>query len=326
MTSSIFNVQTRADINGLEYRPAGCVFAVDGTAYPGAPGADIPITNDGTGIWEGFASGIVGGLQNIADGMWGSIVIAYPAATIPMWPSVLVGREYLVQAILNYCNDFYAIFGFYPVIILTGYSQGTMVTDVCFVYDFLTPPGGTDPDGLPTGRLHHLLPFLYRSYQTGHIFRTPQIAHLNAKAGLSENITTNGVPAGGIGGPKDLTPEQTNTLAPDGQPIVQSGANPGDIYTSAPCGLKPYSVSTLAPQGKTAYIFFRIIMDPTFLDTIEAVEVLGHPIDSIEEGLNAVKFFAEAGNSPHYQYFPQMDAAIDDLVGLGNSLPHLIGT
>lgn len=323
MTSSIFNVQTRADINGLEYQPAGVIFAVEGTAYPGAPGAILPITNDGTGWWAGFASGVIGGLENVADGLWGSIIISYEASTIPMWPSVLQGREYLVQAILNYANGFYARFGFYPPIVLIGYSQGSMVTDLCFLYDFLAAPGGTDPDGIETGRLHHVLPFLYRSYQFGHVFRTPAIAHLNAKAGLPESITQNGVESGGIGGVKDLTAEQTNTPAPDEQPIVQSAANHGDIYTCSPCGPDPQN--NIAPQGKTGVLFFKIVMQPTFADIVEAAEVLEHPIASIEEGLNAGTFFAEGPGAPHYQYYPQMLTCITDLVALGNSLPRQIG-
>lgn len=310
MTSSIWNVQTRSAFNGTKYQPAGVIFAVDGTAYPGAPAADVPITNDGSGWWAGFSSGIVGGLENVADGLWGSVIIGYEASTIPMWPSVQQGRSYLVAAIQNYAAGFLANFGFYPPIVLTGYSQGSMVVDQCYVLDFLSP----------TGVLHYLLPFLYRIYQFGHVFRCPGIAHGNALAGLSESIEQNGVQSGGIGGPNDLTEEQTNYLSPVGTPMVYSCANQGDIYTCAPVGDNPWT--DLAPQGKTGYLFFKIVMQPTFSDVVEAAEVLGHPIASIEEGINAGTFFAEGPGAPHYQYFPQMDACISDMLALGNSLPH----
>lgn len=312
MTSSIWNVQTRSAINGTNYRPAGVIFAVDGTAYPGAPGAPIPITNDGSGWWSGFSSGLVGGLENIADGLWGSIIIGYEASTIPMWPSVQQGRTYLVQAISNYTNDFFKNFGFYPPIILTGYSQGSMITDQVWVLDILSP----------TGVLHHLLPFVYRIYQFGHVFRCPAIAHANALAGLPESIQQNGVESGGIGAVLDLTPAQTNYPAPDGRPVVHSAANHGDIYTCAPTGTDPWN--NIAPQGRTGQLFFKIVMQPTFTDVIAAAEVLMHPIASIEEGINAGTFFSEGPGSPHYLYYPQMVACINDAYQLGMSLPHLL--
>jgi len=310
VTSSIFNVQTRAGFNGVNYRPAGVVFAVDGTAYPNAPQAPIPVTNDSAGIWSGFASGLVGGLENVADGLWGSICIGYEASTIPMWPSVQQGRAYLIQAIQNYTNSWFQQFGAYPPIILTGYSQGSMVTDQVWVLDILNP----------AGVLHYLLPFVYRSYQFGHIFRTPGIAHANALTGLTESIMTDGVQTGGIGCTLDLTEAQTNYVAPDGNPVVYSAANEGDIYGCCPTGLNPWT--DLSVQGKTAELFFRIVMQPTFADVVEAAEVLLTPVRSIEEGINAGTFFAEGPGSPHYLYFPQMDACIGDAVALGNSLPH----
>lgn len=312
MTSSIFNVQTRSSFTGTKYQPAGVIFAVDGTAYPGAPGADIPITTDGSGWWAGFSSGMVGGLENIADGLWGSIIIGYEASTIPMWPSVQQGRGFLVAAIKNYTDGFKSNFGFYPPIILTGYSQGSMITDQVWVLDILST----------TGVLHYLLPYVYRIYQFGHIFRSPAIAWGNALAGLPQSIRQNGQETGGIGAVLDLTVAQTNFVAPDGQPVVHSCANHGDLYTCCPTGTDPWK--NLAAQGKTGQLFFKIIMQPTFADIVEAALVLEHPIASIEEGINAGTFFAEGMTSPHYQYYPQMLACINDAHQLGMSLPHLM--
>lgn len=312
MTSSLPMVSVRQKLAGRSYRPAGVVFAVDGTAYPGAPNAPVPILNDGSGFWSGFASGLVGGLTNVSDGLWSSICIAYEASTIPMWPSVQQARGYLVAAIQNYTEGFLANFGFYPPIILTGYSQGSMVTDQVWVLDILA-------DG---GVLNHLKDFVYRIYQFGHVFRSPGIAWGNALAGLSQSITQNGVETGGIGAVLDLTVAQTNYVAPDGKPVVYSCANHGDIYTCAPTGTNPWT--DIAPQGKTGQLFFKIVMQPTFADIVEAALVLEHPIASIEEGINAGTFFAEGMTAPHYEYFPQMDACINDAYQLGMSLPHLM--
>jgi hypothetical protein len=77
-------VQVRAKLNGRTYRPAGAIFAVDGTAYPGAPGIPAP--------GAGFSSDLIYGLINLADGLWASQFIGYPAVTYPMGPSVQRGR------------------------------------------------------------------------------------------------------------------------------------------------------------------------------------------------------------------------------------------
>jgi hypothetical protein len=316
MTSSVAMCSIRAHLAGTEWLTCGGFFAVDGTVYPGAPAPPTPPLNDGTGFWSGFSSGMVGGMTNVQDGLWDSFCLGYEAQSIPMWPSVQAGRGNistpgtLVWLIHTYAQNFYATRGFYPPIAGSGYSQGSMIWDVTWVNDILNPAGD----------LHYLLPYVYRIYQFGHVFRCPAIAHANALAGLPESITQDGVQTGGIGCVLDLTEAQTNYVAPDGNPVIYSAANHGDIYTCAPVGTNPYSTSTVAAQGKTGYLFFRIVMQPTFLDVVEAAEVLLHPIASIEEGINAGTFFAEGVNAPHYQYFPQMDACIGDVIALGNKL------
>lgn len=303
-------------MNGLPYSPAGAFFAVEGTVYPGAPAPPVMLLNNGTGYWCGFSSGIAGGLANTADGLWASFLIGYPALTVPMWPSVQIGRQNLVSAIQMYAANYSATHGGSHegmVLVISGYSQGAMVTDQVFVLDFLSP----------TGILHPLLPYLYRMYNFGDIFRTPGIAHGNALAGLAESIKADGVETGGIGGPLDLTVEQSNMLAPDGKYLVMSCANYGDIYTACPVGLTPWT--KLASAGKTGNLFFKIIMQPTFVDVLSAVKVLGMPIGAIEEMINGLKFAAQGTNAPHWLYFPQMLACINDMLALGSSLPHMAG-
>lgn len=304
----------RAQLNGVDYQAAGYFYAVDGTAYPGAPNAPIPIIDGGDDgiLWSGFSSGMVGGLINTQDGLWVTTAIGYPAATLPMWPSVQAGRATLVAAIIADSTDYYRAHGTYEGLAITGsgYSQGSMVWDQVYTEDFL-PENGV---------LHDLLPYLYRVYQYGHIFRTPGIAYGNELAGLSQSITQDGVETGGIGASLDLTADQTNREAPDGKPTIYSCANAGDIYTACSTGLDPWD--NLSPEGKVADIFYKIVMQPTFLDVIEAAEVLEEPIQAIEELFHVMQFFVEGMNAPHYQYFPQMDACIGDVLALGNSLPH----
>lgn len=325
MTSSVPLVQLRAAKNGVKHRPAGTIIAVEGTSYPGFPGPPSMILNNGTGFWSGFASGLVGGVINLQDGLFDSYLVAYGAATIPMWPTVQEAREDVVNYLgeegqPGYARDYFDAWGVYPPIVLVGYSQGSMATDQVWVYDILTPPGGKDPSGKPTGRLHYLLPYVYRSYQFGHIFRTPGIAHGNALIGKPESIKQDGVETGGIGGPLDLTAEQTNYLAPDGKPVVYSCANKGDIYTCCSVGTDPWK--KLAAEGDIADIFYKIVMQPTFADVVSAAKVLGHPIAGIIELFHVMKFFAAGPSSPHYLYFDQMVGCINDCYQLGLSLPH----
>lgn len=309
MTSSLF-ADIRSALNGTQRRPAGVIVAVEGTAYPGCPGPPSMILDDGTGFWSGFASGLVGGVCNAKDGLWDCYLMPYGAATIPMWPTVQQARELGVAYLLAYAPAYKAQWGDYPAVVLDGYSQGSMATDQMWTLDIL-------PEN---GRLHFLLPYVYRSYQFGHIFRSPGIAHGNALAGLPESIIQDGVETGGIGLGMDLTVEQTNYLAPDGKPVVTSCANKGDIYTCCSTGLDPWK--NPAPEGKTGQIFEAIVMQPTFTDVISTALVLKTPLKSIEEMFHAMKFFAEGPNAPHYLYGPQMAACIDDCVQLGLSLPY----
>lgn len=314
MTSSLF-VNVRAQANGKPYRPAGYMIIADGTAYPGFPSPPQPILDDGTGWWSGFASAMVGGLANGEDGLWKSYCLGYSAPTIPMWPGVQELRA-KIRAQSDACAaEYLALNGtLIGLALIYGmYSQSTMAWDQWWTLDVL-------PENGPS---HYLLPYIYRCYEFGHIFRTPGIAHGNALAGLPESIIQDGVETGGIGAGMDLTVAQTNHLAPDGKPVVVSSANKGDIYTCCSVGSNPWT--DLAPEGKTGYIFEQIIMQPTFLGIVKTVEVLGHPLKSILELFHTMAFFAKGVNAPHYMYFPQMVACINDALALGNSLPHQLG-
>ncbi len=305
--------QVAATLAGKPYAPAGYFLGVDGTVYAGAPEPPMAIIDDGTGWFSGFSSSMAGGLTNMADGLWVAITIGYPAVTVPMWPSVQTGRANLIGA-LQWCEadwrsrndgklDGLAIIG-------SGYSQGSMVWDQVWVLDILAP----------SGVLHHLLPYIYRIYQFGHIFRSPGIAKGNALAGLPESIIQDGVETGGIGLGLDLTPDQTLHAAPDGQPVVMSCANKGDIYTCCSVGMNPWG--NPAPEGKVGQLFFAVVMQPTFADVVSTVKVLEEPLAGVMELFHTMAFFAAGTSAPHYRYQAQIDACIQDAYQLGVSLPH----
>lgn len=312
MTSSLF-VDVVAVKSGYTRRPAGVVICGEGTVYPGFPGPPSMILDNGTGFWSGFASGGVGGVCNLKDGLWDSYLVAYSAKTIPMWDSVQELREKIVTFLLWYAPWYKSVWGVYPPTVFWGYSQGTMGIDQVWVFDILAP----------NGRLNFLKDFVYRSYQIGHIFRTPGIAHGNELAGLPQSIKQDGVETGGIGCGMDLRENETNHVAPDGKPVVHSCANKGDIYTCCSVGTDPWN--NPAKEGKTGYIFEQIIMKPSLGSMISTAKVLGMPLQALMELFHTMKFFAAGPDAPHYQYFPQMIACIQDCYQLGMSLPHQLG-
>jgi hypothetical protein len=314
LTSSLF-VNVRAAMNGMPYRPAGYFFAVDGTSYPGAPYPPQPLLDDGNGYWSGFSSGMVGGLANAQDGLWASSCVGYPAGVIPMGSSITTGVVNLATAVEFAAQVYYQDNGTYEGLALcfSGYSQGAMVVAVYWTNYVLNPSG-----------VHaHLAPYVYRIYQFGDPYRCPAIAHGNALAGLPQNIVTDGVQTGGIGGKLDLTVTQSNLLAPDGNYIYNSCANQGDIYTGCPVGTNPWG--SIAQPGLVGNLIFTEVQSPSIINTLKIAESLLVPIGMVEEIINGMVFGLQGTNAPHWQYFPQMDACVSDMLALGNALPHQIG-
>lgn len=311
MTASLF-VNVRADAAGEFYSPAGAIFAVEGTVYPGAPAPPSFIAGDNGGYWCGFASGVVGGLANSQDGLWASPGVGYPAVTTPMWPSVQTGRGNLGTQVGGYATNYYKQNGSYEglVILISAWSQGVMAALQWFLLDVLPT----------TGTQHYLLPYIYRIYAFGDPFRCPSVAHGNEMAGMPMPPKLDGQITGGIGGPLDYTVDQANMLAPDGKYLINSFVNPNDLYADAPVGSTPWT--SMPSVAKVEYLFFRIIMQPGFLDILELATLLDKPIGDVEALVNTGEFFGAGNNAGHYTYGQGMDAAINDALALGNSLPH----
>lgn len=316
MTSSEF-VGIRANWNGKPYKPAGYLFCVDGTAYPGTPGPPGILLDDGTGFWSGFSSGIAGGLANVADGLWASNLIAYNTVSpIPTNKARDAGIASLAASIGAVTDNYYRNNGnSYNglVIAISGYSLGAIITGTYWQTYVLNP----------TGPHHYLAPYIYRIYQFGDPLRCPSVAHGNALSGLPESIQQDGVETGGIGGKLDLTVAQSNLLAPDGKYIYNSCANKGDIYACSPIGLNPWTAP--AGPGKVGNLIFQEVMSPSITNTLKIAEALGSPIGMVEEIVNGMTFLAEGTSAPHWLYMPQLLGCINDALALGNSLPHELG-
>lgn len=295
MTSSLAMSRLGAALDGIEFHQAGVIFTVDGTVYPGAP-MDFPPPG------AGFSSDMAYGLMDVADGLWIWEGIGYPAAMTPMWPSVNFARANCVNRVLKYPLG--------TKIVLTGYSQGAMVTDQVWVKDCLTP-GGALHDRFLNGDI-------IRMYNYGDPFRTPGIAHGNELAGMDVPGKEDGAMTGGIGGVLDLRANESNVLAFDGRPVVNSFARMGDIYACCPVGTDPWK--KIAGPGKVGNSIFNVVMQANVLNLVKVAGDLLVPIGMVEEIINGIQFAAAGTNAPHWQYWPEMGAAIGEMVELGHQI------
>lgn len=313
MTSSEFFADINARMKGYSGKPQaiGAIFCVDGTAYPGTPGPPSFITDDGNGFWSGFSSGIAGGLANVADGMWASRLVPYNTLSpIPSNKARDRGIAALAKMVGDYADNFFRNNGnSYNGLatIFSGYSLGAIITATYWQTYVLNP----------SGPHHYLMPYIYRIYQFGDPMRTAGIAHGNALAGLSESIKADSVETGGIALNLNVTVEQSNMKAPDGNFIYCSCANKGDIYTACPIGL---DVNKPAAAGAVGNRAFKMIMDPSISSITGIANALKTPVGMVEEIFNGMSFAAKGVNAPHWHYEQQMNACINDAVELGERL------
>jgi peptidoglycan hydrolase-like protein with peptidoglycan-binding domain len=179
------------------------------------------ITVNGTGSPGPFDWGFAGAVGAALDpSVWYWQPIAYPAATFPMGPSVQAGRAEVVRQIQM--RPIGTPLG------LSGYSQGSLVTDFVWRDDILNP----------NGVLHNRVNDVKAIVNFGDPMRAPGICNGNVQAGFPIPAPVDGVPSGGIAGPADLTADQT----PD---FLMSCNNDGDLYGAAPVGNAAGSDETL---------------------------------------------------------------------------------
>ena len=260
------------------------------------------LTVNGTGIPDPFGPGFAADIgrafqanpwQAIADQLDGIVTqetavmwqpIGYPAAVTPMAPSVQAGRAEVNRQI-----------GLRPLgtpLFLSGYSQGAIVTGQVWALDILNPNG-----------IHHnRLPDVRGIIQFGDPLRCPGIAHGNEVAGLPMPTHLDGQVTGGIAGPADLRPDQT----PD---FLLSCALDGDLYACAPVGSSPWSAESQVGDVETN--IYDIIQQATFLDVISIAKDLLMPIGTVEGIINALLFFGQGTNAPHWQYGTFVPAMVD---------------
>ena len=226
------------------------------------------VTVNGTGVPDPFGPGFPGDIGKWFANPWNDILaefrgpefanlyewqpIGYPAATVQMGPSVDIGRNNTVDQILRRPRG--------TKTILSGYSQGALVTDEVWRDEYLSP----------SGRLHDRQDDVIGIINFGDPMRCPGISNGNKVAGFPVPGKLNGFTTGGIAGPDCLTPEQT----PD---FLLSCNNPGDLYGTAPVGDKPWETETGVGHDET--LIFNLIQDFDGKNLLalaeEAADILG---------------------------------------------------
>lgn len=197
----------------------------------------VLLTVNGTGIPDPFGWGfdsdlgrfVANPFYKISSQFWGPFAnifdwqpVAYPAATFPMGPSVQQGVTETMNQIARYPGH---------NIILSGYSQGALVTDYVWRDHLLVPK-------------HPRLKDVIGIVNFGDPMRSPGICNGNLRAGFPIPGPQNGFTTGGISGPGDLTKDQT----PD---FLMSCNNDGDLYGSASVGDNPWTAETGVGHDET---------------------------------------------------------------------------
>ena len=261
------------------------LITVNGTGVPDpfGPGfsADIGRAFQ-TNPWQVVADKLDGLKPSGAPVFWQPI--GYPAAVTPMGPSVAAGRAEVNRQIAMRTKG--------TPLFLSGYSQGAIVTGQVWALDILNPAG-----------VHHdRLPDVRGIIQFGDPLRCPGIAHGNEVAGLPVPKDLDGQVTGGIAGPADLTPSQT----PD---FLLSCALDGDLYAAAPVGASPWSAESQVGNVETN--IYDIIQQATFIDVLSIARDLLMPVGTVEGIINAMLFFGQGTNAPHWQYGPFVQPMVD---------------
>lgn len=260
------------------------------------------LTVNGTGIPDPFGPGFDSDCgRALADSYeWTWQPVGYPAAVVPMGPSVRAGIEEVVR--LLSLPKYQGTFG------LSGYSQGALVTNLVWRDEVLNPKG----------RLHHRKDDVIAIVNFGDPMRCPGIANGNLYAGQPLPKKLDGQVTGGIAGPQCLRPEET----PD---FLLSFANDGDLYAAAPVGERPWEKQ--AAVGEYETLIFNFIQETNLKNTLEIAKALleaifiplTHLIPLVEAIINGLTFAAQGMNAPHWTY--NSDPAIRYLTERGRQIP-----
>jgi hypothetical protein len=293
-------VSTLAQLNGVQWQPAGVSFSVNGTGDPSP--------TDGYNQLGSFASDVDQLLMEQADGLWLNQPIGYAAAVQNMEQSYTDAALQIVAALGGPAHPTYQapVYATGPFV-LKGYSQGSCATGTVW-HEYIFPEDGI---------LHHRINDCMAIINFGDVFRCENIANGNAYQKIAAPENTGGIAQATGAAPVNLTVAEStyvNPTNPLGTPTIMSYALTGDLYGASPQGA----------AGVVGKSIMEVVFTTSFGEVVNVLADLAHPIGIFEEIGNAIGFFSAGTNAAHWQYANAgcVQNAVDFMIALGNALPH----
>lgn len=258
------------------------------------------ISVNGTGVPDPFGPGFPADIGRELANPWNDVMaqfwgpqfanrfewqpIGYRADVFPMRGSVQnSGRPAVLEQIQRRPRG--------TPLVLSGYSQGAIVTNYVWRDDIL------NPRGVLNDRLEDVKAII----NFGDPMRCPGIANGNAYARTPLPAKLNGHTTGGIAGADCLTADET----PD---FLLSFANDGDLYAAAPVGDDPWSSPTKVGSYQT--LIYEMVMDFDGRDILAfaraAAKLVAEPLTSVLPLIQAIwgglAFAVQGPRAPHWTY------------------------
>jgi hypothetical protein len=251
----------------------------------------------GVNPWEIVADQIAGTEVPAPPYIWQPI--GYPANVTNMEASYTNAVEQIVAALGGPASSSYQA-PVYPSgpFVLSGYSQGSCATNTVWS-QYIYPEDGI---------LHNRIDDCVAIVNFGDVFRCAGYAAGNVYQGIPLPAEKDGTVTGGIAqstgaAPLNLTVEETTYVNPNnplGLPVIMSYALAGDLYGASPQGA----------AGIVGKSIMEVIFTTDFVNIVEVLADLAHPIGIFEEAANAIGFFSAAGQigvggypeAAHWQY------------------------
>jgi hypothetical protein len=223
----------------------------------------------------------------------------YPAATIPMDPSVVMGVQSLIYLTTGEIYPGFNItpgpFYRYNSLVLDGYSQGAMV--VCQFIQWCWKYNRMD-----------ILSRIVAVVVEGNPQRLAGFASGNEFAGWPMPPDKNGGPSGGIAqavnpnGACNMTLAQMQCQLPNAAEVTHFW---GDFANTNNPDQGATELYAIAPQNGVGSIEQTVFNAVQNLDGPSILGVMGdlmHPIEDIQAIVNGFQFLAAGANADHYSY------------------------
>jgi hypothetical protein len=173
----------------------------------------------------------------------------------------------------------------------------------------------------PNGRHHNRLKDCRAVINFGDPLRCPGLARGNDVAGFPVPGELDGHMTGGIAGPANLTPDQSE--------LIYSCALMGDLYAACPCGESPWNTpgkgagENEAEVGQIETRIYEFVLSGSLIKGLMYIaegiaEEFSMPVSAtiahMQAIINGLKFASAGTAAPHWQYAPFVPPMINWLL------------